>query len=317
MITRAQRHIVLALPFMVMTLLGTGLFVSCSANDGTDTPTPYTEKQEIGFKADVRNMAEGTRATTIDNTYMAENGFICTAYNANSTVVNSTANINATTVTWNDSKWTFARGSRYWPLPSTPGDAYPSLDFFAYMPATLPAYISSWSYSATSSPSVTHNISFSANLSSGASTEYVFALTTGQNKSNAEGGVILNFLHPFARVKFATGTIPSTVTINSVSLAGVKIDGNYSYDGSTSTWSGQSTSGSISGLDDWIIAVPYSNGSKILTVNCTWSDWSNVTKDLTASITANWAAGTSYTYTLNVSKDYALTVNTEKYTEQW
>jgi hypothetical protein len=258
-------------------------------------------------------MMEGTRATTYDAGTLTSGSFTAAAYIANST----TAYISPTTVNYETDKWVFSDGKHYWPASG-------NLDFFAYMPATIPSYIknnsgdaSSLNYSATSSP-VTYTVSFSADLSSGADTEFVFALTTGQNKAGqGVSGVTMTFLHPFARVKFATGSVPSTVTINSVTLDGVMTKGYYSYNGSTSTWSSQSTSGSIDGRDNWIIVVPYNNSTQTLTVNCTWSEWSNVTKNLTASITANWAASTSYTYTLNISKDYALTVDTSKYTEQW
>lgn len=286
------------------------LITACSKDgaDGNDvTKTNEETPKEITLNPTIWQMIEGTRATTYDAGILTSGSFTAAAYEENTT----TAYISPVTVNYVTDKWVFSDGKHYWPASG-------NLDFFGYMPATTPSYISALTYSATSNP-VAHSVTFGADLSSGASTEFVFALTTGQNKTNAASGVALNFLHPFARVKFAIGTIPSTVTVNSVSLGEVMMAGSYSYsyEGSTSTWSGQSKSGSIGGLDEWIITVPYSNGSKTLTVNCTWSNWSNVTKDLTASITADWAVGTSYSYTLNISKDYALTVSSSKYTEQW
>lgn len=311
--TRARIYKNITLLQVVIALLSPlFLLPSCSSSDdGINETNPKDEKLEIGFNADVWKLTEATRATTYDSqsALQAEtDGFRTFIYNDGSTTLyNSDI---GSVVKWDTDKWVFQDGKHYWPAEGR-------LDFFAYMPATKPSYISSLTYSTTSTPSVTHSVTFSADLSSVALTEFIFALTTGQDKTNAASGVTLNFLHPFARVKFATGTVPSTVTINSVSLSGVMTKGDFSYDGSTPTWSEQSTTGSIGGLDDWIVVVPYNNGSQTLTVNCTWSDWSNVTKDLTASITADWTAGTSYTYTLNISKDYALTVSTEKYTEQW
>ena len=284
------------------------LTAACSSDSSNDVQTPPTPNnpQEITLNPTVWQMMEGTRATTYDAGTLTSGSFTAAAYVANST----TAYISPVTVNYETAKWVFSNGKHYWPASG-------NLDFFAYMPATPPSYISSLTYNATSEP-VTHTVSFSADLSSDADTEFVFALTTGQNKTTpGASGVTLNFLHPFARVKFATGSVPSTVTINSVTLSGVMKKGNYSYNGSTSTWSEQSTTGSIGGRDNWIIVIPYNNSTQTLTVNCTWSDWSNVTKDLTASITANWAVSTSYTYTLNISKDYALTVDPQKYTEQW
>lgn len=290
----------------LMILLAAGLLAGCSGDEGTaDTDSP----KEIQLVADCWKVMDGTKATTYDNAtaLQTEGSFTCGVYQANTT----TPYIASTAVNWSSGQWLFSDGKHYWPATG-------NLDFFAYMPATPPTYISSLTYSATSSP-VAHTVSFSANLSSGAEKEFVFALTTGQNKAGqGASGVTLNFLHPFARVKFIKGTSPSTVTINSVSLGGVMMRGDYSYsyESNTHTWSNQSTTGNISGFDNWIIVVP-NNSSKTLTVNCTWSDWSNVTKDLTTSITANWEAGTSYTYTISVTKDQAIEVSTTKYTEQW
>jgi hypothetical protein len=65
------------------------------------------------------------------------------------------------------------------------------------------------------------------------------------------------------------------------------------------------------------LVLPYSyDGTKTFTVNATWTDWSDVTKNVSANVAVDWQAGYSYTYTFTLSK-YALIVNTSKFTEQW
>lgn len=308
-----------------MALLAAGLLAGCAGSD--ENEIPGADRQPILLNAGIQQMTEGTRATTFDNAtaLQTEGSFTCVAYNANTT----TEYISPTTVNWNSttSQWEFNSGAShyYWPLPSSPGGAYPALDFFAYMPASTPGYITNLEYSATSTPSETHTITFDADLSSGAAKEFIFALALDQDKAGTNsttqptaGQVDLAFKHPFARVKFVQGTKPSTVTINSVSLSGVKMNGSFSYDGSTSSWSDQATTkkGTLSGFNEWFLAVP-SSDTRTLSVNCTWTDWGDVTRDITATIPDNWAIGTSYTYTISVTKEYALKVDIAKFTEQW
>ena len=64
------------------------------------------------------------------------------------------------------------------------------------------------------------------------------------------------------------------------------------------------------------VVIPKDYGSKTLTVNATWDDWSNVTMDVTANVDFNWKPGKIYTYNLTLAK-YILIVDTQKYTEQW
>ena len=64
------------------------------------------------------------------------------------------------------------------------------------------------------------------------------------------------------------------------------------------------------------VVIPKDYGSKTLTVNATWDDWSNVTMDVTANVDFNWEPGKKYTYNLTLAK-YILIVDTQKFTEQW
>ena len=73
------------------------------------------------------------------------------------------------------------------------------------------------------------------------------------------------------------------------------------------------------------LVIPKNYGSKTLTINGTWNDWSgngawdpalNVTKDLSTDLDISWEPGYIYTYNLTVTP-YAIKVNEAKYTEQW
>ena len=65
------------------------------------------------------------------------------------------------------------------------------------------------------------------------------------------------------------------------------------------------------------LVIPNSYGSKTLSVNVTWTEWdAEKTPTYTAPLTINWEAGSSYTYTLTITK-YELLVNVSKFTEQW
>ena len=159
-------------------------------------------------------------------------------------------------------------------------------------------------------------------------TELILAFTPGQSKSSNSGQVTLTFLHPFALIKFVIAEGSGTVKINSISIADLYTSGTCTCNGTTMTWGSYSGSSAMSqtGLNlkygtsstetTPFIVIPNNYGLKALTVNATWDDWSNVTKDISTDISINWQPGYTYTYTLTVTK-YALTVDTEKFTEQW
>ena len=138
-------------------LLAAGLLAGCSR---ADDPTP--QKNEIQMDAAVWQMMQGApsrRTYTFDGvtSLRAEAQFTCMAYNAGTL----TAYIPTTSVDWNSTQWVFNNGAShyYWPLPATNGGAWPSLDFFGYVPsaanlATKAPYISAITYTAA------HNVTF-------------------------------------------------------------------------------------------------------------------------------------------------------------
>ena len=143
----------------------------------------------------------------------------------------------------------------------------------------------------------------------------------------------MTFKHPFALIKFVIAEGSGThVKVNSISIADLHTGGKCTFNatGTTSTWGSHSGSktmtitpatplkyGTASTQTTLLMVIPNNYGSKTLTINGTWDDWSAVTKDLSTSVTLNWEPGCSYTYTLTVTK-YALKVETEEtFTEQW
>jgi len=301
------------------------LLTACS-NDNESTP----EQSEIRLKSDVWKMMEGTRATTIDDTYLQDHGFSCTAYTAGTTTANTDANIIGRTVSWSDTKWVFDDGSHYWPTSG-------NLDFFAYAPqvGSLPSYVSAVTYAVDGTPAAApyftcKDLPLSLSPADGTQ-EFVWALTTGQNRADhGVSGVTMIFKHPFARVKFKLSTSNnSNVTVNSITIPAIYCDGTCTLTGTgntaTSAWSnlsdndeGLEITGSPATSDDaFYLVIPNDYGSKTLSVAITWKEWDvEYNQTLTAPLTIDWAAGYSYTYSLSITKN-DLRVNIEKFTEQW
>ena len=285
-------------------------------------------------------MQEGTRATTYDDDtdLQTEAHFTCVAYEAGTL----TPYIPTTTVDWNSTAWQFNNGAShyYWPLPATNGGAWPSLDFFAYMPAaanlsTYASYIGSITYTAT--PNVTFTCSSLPMTNDGQGSslkEFMFALATGQNYSNADSGVPLTFQHPFARIKLQLAASHPDVTINSITFKGIKNNGSYNYNESTQwTTSDDATDfvltltgaaavfdnnpASTRQIGEYYIMIPQ-NWAGVIVVNADclfWGDKKNY-PSLTTTIPTTWQPGYSYTYTFTISPN-DLRVNISQFTEQW
>lgn len=295
-------------------LLTAALMLAACSSDSTDDAPDQPQQDEIRLKADTWQFMAGTRATTYNSTNLQSETFTCYAYHAGTT----TKYIDGSPVSYTDGNWSFTDGKKYWPATG-------SLDFFAYMPATKPDYI-------TSGPTYTedHNVTFtSTNLDMVNATEFIYALTLDQNKTYNADGVSLTFKHPFARITLQWADYDhSAITSVTVKFKGVKNNGSYSFDGttSTSTWtpSGDETDFTVTSLDDngsstptYYLAIPQEWAGAI-EVNAYWNDWGDtpVEHTVTATIPTTWEAGTSYTYTFNITPE-DLTVNTSNFTEQW
>lgn len=315
--------------YIALGLLFSLLITACSKDgaDGNDVTKPNEQTKEIRFNADVWKMAEATRATILNNTYLITNGFICTAYTANSSTANGDVNIENNHVTWNGSRWVFDGGTRNWPAGS--------LDFFAYMPSMIPAYIKNTSDAPSA---VTYNagtVQFKCdNLDQADMTEFVYALALDQNKAGTNtstqptpGQVALNFLHPFTRIILRLSENHPAIRINTITFKSIKKSGSYN----NGTWT---PSGDVTDLvwtintsyptqvdarviNDSYLVIPQTWAGAI-DVNATWNVWGeSQTKTVSTTLSSvTWQRGNSYTYTFTITPT-DLTVNTSKFTEQW
>lgn len=304
-----------------MMLLATGfIFSACTSDDpSTSSPTPDSE---IRLNADVWRMMEGTRATFYDTgTPLTSGSFTCYAFNANST----TAYINQTTVNYTAGQWTFEDGKHYWPAEG-------NLDFFAYMPAIAPTYITAGpSYTTARNPQFTCGSLPMTNAGQDNLQEFVYALVTGQNKTGqGNTGVTLTFQHPFTKIKMQLKEGHPAITINKITFKSIKNNGSCSFNGTTSTWTptGDATNLVLT-LDqefDYNVAaqeigtylmIPQAWAGAI-EVEATWDDWGvSLKHTLTTSVpSVTWQPGYSYTYTFTISET-DLIVSSDKYTEQW
>ena len=324
-----KRHIKLVL------LLAAGLLAGCVREN---PPTPETQ-EEIRLDASVWQMMQGApsrRVSTYDNptALQTEGSFTAAAYEANST----TAYINLVAVNWDvdSEKWLFSDGKHYWPASG-------ALDFFAYMPATPPSYIADLTYSATETPSVTHNVSFACTdlpmTNAGQSSslkEFVYAMTLDQDKAGTNtsaqptaGKVALTFQHPFAKVVLQlSASQPKDVTISTITFKSIQNNGTYTHNGG---WTPSGVTGDfvVTLNQDFIVTgaaqalgapaylmVPQA-WTGTIELGATWKEWGEEkTETLTASVPTTWAPGYSYTYSFTIS-EYDLIVDIQKYTEQW
>ncbi len=312
-------------------LLAAAMLTGCggSSDSFEDEPQNVTDNespQEIRLKADVWRMMEGTRATFYETGTLASGSFTAAAYSANTT----TAYFTPVTVNWDTDKWIFSDGKHYWPSEG-------ALDFFAYMPAAVPSYITDMSdvaslvtytarnpqFKCKNLPMTYDSESSSAGQGSGLQ-EFVYALKTNRTKAlDGASGVTLDFLHPFTKIILQLSSTQADIHINKITLKGIKNNGTYAH---SSGWTptGDATNlvltldGNYSANDviGTLLMIPQDWAGEI-EVNATWTDWgAQLPHILKTTKATTWAAGTSYTYTFTITET-DLIVNTTKFTEQW
>lgn len=321
---------------MGILLLAAGLLVGCRNND----PEIQPAQAEISVHTGVTNMPK--RLTPINsNSELQTNALKIKAYFHGTT----TAYIPAAKMVYNAGAWKFWSNGEpgeqlhyYWPLdgavynPTSDNITYSSLDFVGYCPYTAPGYITSDTYSAEDGASFTCDMSSYMTLASQAAVpEYLIAVLpeqTNATQTEAGGALPLQFKHPLTLVKFViTAASGEHVQINSISIADLHTGGTCTYDGTTMSWDDYSGSGTMEIVQTLkkgattesgaIAVIPADYGTKYLTVNATWDDWSNVTiSDYGADVAFNWEPGRYYTYNLTLEKT-GLKVDVAKYTEQW
>lgn len=315
----------------IVLLLATMVWLAgCTGSDSDDVQTPDPSTEDIHLSADVWQVMDGTRATTFDNAValQTEGAFSCAVYEKNTI----TPFISGTSVNWNTTtgEWLFSDGKHYWPSGA--------LDFFAYMPATPPDYITGPTYTGTPE---NHTVSFTcsslpmtqAGQESSSLKEFVYALALDQDKNGTnttaqptQGQVSLTFQHPFARIKLQWAASPydhSSITLTSVKLKGIKNSGTYN-SSATPQWTAtdDATDLTVTSLAENGAAVPYlvipQEWTGDIEVIASWTVWGETKKStLTANVgTTTWEPGTSYTYTFTIT-DTDLKVDIGKFTEQW
>ena len=324
---RTKVDIAMTALLTTMMLLAAGFMFSACSTDDTPASSPTTPDSEIRLNADVWRMMEGTRATTFDGGTLTSD-FVCTAYDEYSTTGNETVDIIGNTVTWNGAGWDFSGGRRYWP------DSETTLDFFAYMPTTIPAYITNTSdvagcltYAARNPQFKCKNLPMSydgASPALGQGTglqEFVYALEVGRNKANSSSGVSLHFQHPFTKIYLKWANYNHAAISNlTVKLQGIKNNGTYS-GGSWST-TGAATDFTTTTLDEnaatptAFLMIPQ-NWAGDIEVVTDWVDWGDTfSHTIKKQVATNWQAGYSYTYTFTITPSELIVV-TDKFTEQW
>ena len=326
----------------IVLLLAAGLLAGCAGSGDEPTTVSENTPKEIRLTPNVWRVMDaatarqqaGTRAATFDNptALQAEASFTCSAYEAGTT----TGYFTGATVEWNNrisSHWAFTT-AKYWPAPIS--NAVPStypfdLDFFAYMPATPPAYITAVTYAVSGTPAAPAPY-FTCNMTQTIDKEFIWALTTAQNKDSNSGTVDLDFKHPFARLKFQLSASHPDITIYTITLKNLKTGGTCTFNGSTTSWSTASaatadfvadinqacsTSESVQDLGTNYIVVPQTLDLEI-TVKAGWIDWGETIPHYVSTTLTDvtWAAGTSYTYIFTITES-DLKVDTTKFTEQW
>ena len=329
------------LKYIALCLFVTLLAIACS-KDGADSNTvtkPNEEAKEIRIQTNVTSVQNGTRATTIDsNTELQGQNLKIDAYYHDT----ETKYLAGTTLHYDTDAWKFwAAGAQehyYWPFEGSTvagGSTVAStLDFVGFCPFDKPSYIGDPTYNHSTGVRFTCNMADYMNLASQSSMpEFLVSVLSNQTlatQTTAGGALPMVFKHPFALIKFTITAASGThVQINSISIPGLNTSGTCTFDGSDMTWGSYSGSAAITisevlknggtTVGTPFGVIPNDYGSKYLTVNATWDDWSNpvTISDYGTNVDFNWQAGYIYTYNLTLDK-YALKVETEEtFTEQW
>ncbi len=312
-------------------LLAAMLLAACGGSDGIDDVpeggdwSGDTQKKEIRIISNINSMPDGTRTTTYSSAadLKAVGQFTCAAYKENNeALIDSTT----TTTDWTTgSGWVFKNRANPETIEHYNWPETGKLDFFAYMPSAgrLSADAKYINSPGPVYDPATHTVTFSCDMTKSANKEFVFGMALDKNAENDAAGVTIQFIHPFARIRFQlSDASKDNVTINSITFSGNFCKtANYSYDGTTSTWTpfGTATAvefGSCELNTDYLV-IPQTPGSRMLTVNATWKAISTAPQNVSTTIDLDeWESGRSYTYILTL-KDNILIVNTSKFTEQW
>ena len=324
-------------------MLATMLLAACgSGSDGIeDTPSTTSSEAPKEIRVNTNLTKMQTRATTINsNSQLQTYDLKIDAY------YNGTNEkyLDGTMLHYDSSEpaaWKFwatgAQAHYYWPFEGSKvagGSTVAStLDFVGFCPFEKPTYIGTPTYSHSTGVSFTCDMSSYMTLASQSSMqEFLVSVLNEQTlatQTAAGGALPMVFKHPLAIIKFTITAASGThVQINSISLSDMKTGGTCTYNGTAMTWSEQTGSATMTiaqtlkngGTTEStpFVVIPNDYGTKYLTVNATWNDWSNpvTISDYGTNVNFNWQPGYIYTYNLTLD-EYGLKVDTSKFTEQW
>lgn len=324
-------------------MLATMLLAACgTGSDGIeDTPSTTSQEAPKEIRVNTNLTKMQTRATTINsNSQLQTYDLKIDAY------YNGTNEkyLDGTMLHYDSSEpaaWKFwtagAQEHYYWPFEGSKvaggSTTASTLDFVGYCPYEKPAYIGTPTYNHETGVSFTCDMSSYMTLAQQASMEeFLVSVLNAQTlatQTAAGGALPMVFKHPLAIIKFTITAASGThVKINSISINGLKTSGTCTFDGSDMTWDSYSGStdmtitqelkvGETTETSNFLV-IPNNYGSKYLTVNATWDDWSNpvTISNYGTNVDFNWQPGYIYTYNLTLD-EYGLKVDTSKYTEQW
>lgn len=328
------------------------LLAGCSKDSGDSAQQAKQEPQEIRVQTNVTNVLKGNRAATIDdNAALQTKDLKIEAYYSGT----ETKYLDGKTLHYDSSEpaawkfWNTSTSSQehyYWPFEGSTvaggSTTASTLDFVGYCPYEKPAYIGDPTYNHSTGVSFTANMADYMTLArqTGAEAptipimqEFLVSWLPNQTlatQTAAAGGALpMVFKHPFALIKFTITEASGThVQINSISIPGLYTSGTCTFDGSDMTWGTYTGSAAITiaevlknggtTVGTPFVVIPKNYGTKYLTVNATWNDWSNTVtiSDYGTNVDFNWEPGYIYTYNLTLDKN-GLKVDAEKFTEQW
>ena len=177
-----------------------------------------TSVEPVG-QGEIRFRVDGWQEATKVIAPQASDSFGVTAYSGGTT----TKYINEVQVDYVSSAWVFSDGKHYWPASGT-------LDLQAWMPVTLPTYITATSYSASNGPGCTCTGLPLTSAGQEGLQEYVYAYTTGADKASCgASGVSLNFVHPFSMIQFRLTGLDTGISLKGITLSTVDNDGVVNY----------------------------------------------------------------------------------------
>ncbi len=327
--------------YIYISMLAAILLAGCSKDDGNSAQQAGGEAQEICVQTNLTKMQ--TRAITIDDITDYDLK-IDAYYNGTDDKYLDVTKLHYDTEHDPSPTWVFWDGSAqlhyYWPfdgskvtIAGNPTTAS-TLDFVGFCPYDKPDYIDDLAYDKDDGVSFTCDMSGYMTLASqGSLQEFLVSMLPSQTlatQTAAPGGALpMVFKHPLAVIKFTiTAASGEHVKINSISINGLKTSGTCTFDGSDMTWTGLTGSADMTITQELkvgettetsnFLVIPNNYGSKYLTVNATWDDWSNTVtiSNYGTDVDFNWEPGCKYTYNLTLDK-YGLIVNTSKFTEQW